>query len=311
MVGIGRDHQWRTGPETADLATLIRDGDVVSDLRALAPDVVFPVLHGPFGEDGTLQGLLEQWRLPYVGSGVLASAVCMDKAAQKQLIAAAAPEIPLVPWVLLDRQRQSTDAFEAALERVVHELGFPCFCKPANLGSSVGVSKCEDLASLRTAVEFAARFDPKIVVERGVDARELEVAILGNGGPETVVSAPGEIELPPGTWYDYASKYVDDVATYHLPAALPAGTHRRLQELALLAFRATGCEGLARVDFLLDRRTQTPYLNELNTLPGFTAISMYPKLMEHASIGRTELVTRLCDLARARYAAAAGRQSTL
>jgi len=309
-VGITRDLQWRHGAPDTPLPTILASGTPLVDLRELAPDVVFPVLHGPMGEDGTLQGLLEFQRIPYVGCGVLASAVCMDKVAQKQLIAAAAPEIPLVPWVAIDRQRQGAAALEAATQRIVTELGFPCFCKPANLGSSVGISKCANPEELRQALDLAARYDPKIVVERGVDAREIEVAVLGNGGPETVTSAPGEIELPPGVWYDYANKYVADVATYHIPAALPARTLERLQELALLAFRATGCEGLARVDFLVDRHTNVPYLNVLNTMPGFTSISMYPKLMEHAAIGFRELVTRLCELAQARFAAHASRSAT-
>lgn len=309
-VGIRRDLQWRHGTMGTPLQTILDAGTPLADLRELAPDVVFPVLHGPMGEDGTLQGLLEFWRIPYVGCGVLASAVCMDKAVQKQVIAAAAPEIPLVPWIAIDRQRQDAAAQQAATERIARELGFPCFCKPANLGSSVGISKCADVGELRQALDLAARYDPKIVVERGIDAREIEVAVLGNGGPETVTSAPGEIELPPGVWYDYGNKYVTDVATYHIPAALPAQTLQRVQELALLAFRATGCEGLARVDFLVDRQTHTPYLNELNTMPGFTSISMYPKLMEHAAIGFRELVSRLCELAQARFAAQAQRVAT-
>jgi len=306
-VGVRRDGQWRYSDDPdANLQTVLDEGRPVEDLRALGPDIVFPVLHGRHGEDGALQGLLEMWGLPYVGSGVLASALCMDKVAQKQLIAAAAPGIPLLPWRFVDLRHQDRATIAQTLERAGDELGFPCFCKPANLGSSVGVSKCGNQDELRAALDLALRYDPKVVLERGIDAREIELAVLGSGDADTIVSAPGEIELPRGTWYDYESKYLRDVATYHLPAQLSAEEQRELQTLSLEAFRAAGCEGLARVDFLVDRRTQTPYLNEINTMPGFTSISMYPKLMEHTSVSYRELVTRLCDLGMRRHAAARG-----
>lgn len=302
-VGIRRDRQWRTGPVDSDLAAILEGGTPVHDMRALRPDLCFPVLHGPFGEDGTIQGYLDALDVPHVGSGVLASAVCMDKAAQKHLVAAAAPTVPLVPWFELDLRRLDASALTRALQQAAEQLDFPCFCKPANLGSSIGVTRCADEASLREAVEHASRFDRKLVLERGVDAREIEVAVLGDGGPETITSAPGEIGLPAGIWYDYETKYEKDVATYHLPAALPPELATRIRRLALLAFRATGCEGLARVDFLLDRGTGTPYLNELNTMPGFTSISMYPKMMAQAGIGYTDLIDRLCQLGLARHTA--------
>src|SRR5690606_11069982 len=176
------------------------------------------------------------------------------------------------------------------------ELGFPIFVKPANQGSSVGVSRADDRAQLDAALELALRYDTKVIVERGLDAREIELAVLGDGGPETIVSLPGEIILPKGQWYTYENKYLDDVASYAIPVELPGETVELLQALALRAFRATRCAGLARVDFLVERGSLTPWLNEVNTMPGFTSISMYPKLMGAAGVGYTELITRLVEL---------------
>lgn len=303
LLGISRDGRWSTGPVERPLAEIVQGGDPVGDLRALEADVVFPVLHGPFGEDGTFQGLLEVVGLPYVGSGVLASALCMDKVAQKHYVASAAPDLPLVPWrEVWSRDLDDPDTSARLQAEIADELGFRCFVKPANMGSSVGVAAVESREELVPALREAARFDPRIVVERGVDAREIEVAILGDGGPQTLVSAPGEIGLPAGVWYDYDTKYEKDVATTHVPADLDPGMAARISALALRAFRVTGCHGLARIDFLLDRATGTPFLNELNTMPGFTSISMYPKLMAHAGIPYRDLVTRLCDLATERHA---------
>lgn len=300
-VGIRRDRQWRRGEAHDALEWILNEGHVVGDPRSLAADLVFPVLHGPYGEDGTIQGLLEMLGVAYVGSGVLASATCMDKAVQKFIVHAAAPTMPLVPWVALDRRTMDADACERVLDRAVRELGFPCFCKPANLGSSVGVVKCEDLEALRRAIVESGRYDHKLVIERGIDAREIEVAVLGNGGPETTASTPGEIGLPEGTWYDYDTKYTKDVARYLIPAPLAPTLAERIREHALTAFRALGCEGLARVDFLLDRNDDTPYLNEVNTMPGFTSISMYPKLILHDGTPYADLVTRLCELGLSRH----------
>lgn len=302
LVGISRDGVWHTGAITTPLADIVASGERVTDIRALAPDVVFPVLHGPHGEDGTIQGLLELAGVPYVGSGVLASALCMDKVAQKLLVAAAAPEVPLVPWLAVDGRRLDDAAYLAKTSAdVASRLGMPCFVKPANLGSSVGVSKVEHPDALEAALRTAAAYDNTVVVERGVDAREIEIAVLGNGGPDTFVSQPGEIVLPKGVWYDYATKYLDDTATIAIPAAVSAEQVAAIRESGLLAYRAAGCSGLARIDFLVDRGTGTAYLNELNTMPGFTSISMYPKLMAHSGVGYVELVSRLCDLAIARH----------
>lgn len=304
LLGIRRDGGFRTGPASADLGEVVEAGDVVTDVRGLSADLCFPVLHGPHGEDGTFQGFCEIVGLPYVGSGVLASALCMDKVAQKQLVDSAAPEVPLVPWLAMTAA-ELADADRLASRRgtIETQLGFPCFVKPANLGSSVGVVKVEAADTLEAALREAARYDARIIVERGVDAREIELAVLGNGGPETMVSRPGEIGLPQGVWYDYETKYLKDVATYHIPADVPRDLVARLQEYARTAFVACEVKGLARIDFLLDRRTGTPYLNELNTMPGFTSISMYPKLMEDSGVGYRELITRLCDLGLAHHAA--------
>lgn len=306
-VGITRESDFRTADSSDDLAAIVADGTPVHDLRSLRADLAFPVLHGPKGEDGAIQGLFELLRLPYVGSGVLAAATCMDKAVQKHLIARLAPDIPQVPWVDLDARGLGDDATRAkAVERIESELGYPCFSKPANLGSSVGVRKCTNRDELDAALAEARTFDTKVVVEKGINAREIELAVLGNGGPETVVSAPGEIVLPPGVWYDYDTKYVDDVATYAIPAELPPGQIELLQRQAKQAFAALGCAGLARVDFLLDRDTGVAYLNEPNTMPGFTSISMYPKLIEHLGIDYSALVSKLCDLALQRHAERSG-----
>ncbi len=307
LLGIGRDGSWTTGPcpsaeqaSPALLADIVANGTPVPDIRALHADVVFPVLHGPYGEDGTFQGLLEAFGLPYVGSGVLGSSLCMDKAISKHVLHNLEPAVPQIPWIECDARLlpSSLPALTAAVER---KLGYPCFVKPANQGSSVGITKAHNATELATALALAGRYDAKVVVEKAVDAREIELAVLGDGGPETIVSDPGEIVLPPNTWYDYDTKYIADVAGLEIPAKLPGPVIAQLKHLSLQAFRACGCHGLARVDFLLERKTGVPYLNEINTLPGFTSISMYPKLMAHAGVAYCELITRLCELALARH----------
>jgi len=300
---IARDGSWRTAPlplapSPEQLAAIVAEGEAVADLRKLGAELAFPVLHGPNGEDGTIQGLFEILGLPYVGSGVLASSLCMDKVAQKHMVAAAAPDVALVPWLQTTDQAIDDPAhLEVTREEVRDLLGFPCFVKPANMGSSVGVSRVGAPEQLEPALREAARYDRRVLIEAAIDAREIEIAVLGNGGPETVLSEPGEIGLPAGVWYDYQTKYVDDVATLHIPAALSPEVVEAVRHAARRAFEVTGCKGLARIDFLLCRDTGTPYLNELNTMPGFTSISMYPKMMAHAGMSYAELVTRLCELA--------------
>ena len=228
-----------------------------------------------------------------MGADVLASAVCMDKVAFKALLAGACPDVPVAPWVAVDGRDPA-----AAARTVLDRLPLPVFVKPANMGSSIGIARVDDPDWLGPSIEAAARYDRRVLVEHAVERpREIEVAILGNGGDDTVVSAPGEIVLPPDTWYDYDTKYENDVADYRIPVELPAALAGRIARAALAAYRATACTGMARVDFLVDGRTEVPYLNEINTIPGFTSISMYPKLMEHAGYPMPELVRRLCHLA--------------
>lgn len=297
-VAITREGAFKTGDAADGLQAVVDHGDAVDDLRGLLASCacVFPLLHGPHGEDGTMQGLFEVFAVPYVGSGVLASALCMDKATFKQHVAAEPHEIPVTPGVALDALAEGREPAIARALAAADELGFPIFVKPANQGSSVGVSRAGDLGELRSAIELALRYDSQVIVERGLDAREIELAVLGDGGPDTQVSLPGEIILPKGQWYTYESKYIDDVATYAIPVELPPETTQTLQTLALRAFRATRCAGLARVDFLLERGSLRPWLNEVNTMPGFTSISMYPKLMAAAGVPYGELISRLVDL---------------
>jgi D-alanine-D-alanine ligase len=256
-------------------------------------DVVFPVLHGPMGEDGSIQGLLELAGLPYVGAGVAGSAVGMDKDLMKRLLAEA--EIPIVPHVTL--RRAACEASPGrALDRC-EELGFPLFVKPANLGSSVGIRRAGSRAELADAIEHAFEFDTKVLVERGIpNVREIECAVLGNDEP--IASVPGEIVVDhQDGFYSYAAKYIDETgATIRIPAELSAAQANAVQLLALSTFRALECAGLARVDFFLAPNGDL-FVNEINTIPGFTAISMYPKLWEASGIPPKELVARLVDLA--------------
>jgi D-alanine-D-alanine ligase len=260
-------------------------------------DVIFPVLHGPYGEDGTVQGMLEMANLPYVGSGVLASACGMDKEVAKRLFAGAG--LPQVANVLVQRSAWRNNP-GGCLAEVEATLAYPVFVKPANLGSSVGISKARSREQLTGALDLAAQFDRKLLVEAAVPhARELEISVLGNDVP--IASVPGEI-VPGNEFYDYNAKYIDDNSELLIPAPLAADTVQRLQEYAVRAFAALDCAGLARVDFLMDGESGELFLNEINTMPGFTRISMYPKLWEASGISYPELVDRLVRLALERYA---------
>ena len=252
-------------------------------------DVVFPVLHGTFGEDGTMQGLLELADLPYVGAGVMASAVSMDKEMMKRVCAERM--LPIVDYLTVTRETADAAA-------IAQRLPFPMFVKPANLGSSVGISKAHNLAELETALAEAAKFDRKIIVERGIEGRELECSVLGNENP--VASIPCEI-LPSREFYDYDDKYLLDLAQTQVPADLDAATTEELRRLAVECYRAVECEGMGRVDFLLEAATGKLYINEINTIPGFTSISMYPKMWEHSGIGFAELIDRLIEFSLARH----------
>ena len=252
-------------------------------------DVVFPVLHGTFGEDGTIQGLLEMADLPYVGAGVMASSVSMDKEMTKRVCLSRT--LPVVDYATVTREKQDLDA-------IMKQLPFPLFVKPANLGSSVGISKARSRAELEAAVALAAQYDRKIIVERGVTGRELECAVLGNEAP--VASLPCEI-LPSREFYDYEDKYLLDQAQTKVPADLPHEKTEELRALAVGCYRAVECEGMARVDFFLEAATNRLFINEINTIPGFTSISMYPKMWEHSGIPFPALIDELIKLALDRH----------
>jgi D-alanine-D-alanine ligase len=268
--------------------------------RAINVDIIFPVLHGTFGEDGTIQGLLELADMPYVGAGVLGSAAGMDKDVMKSLFRAAG--LPIVKHVTV--LRSAWEAEPKKVQKLVEsKLKYPVFVKPANLGSSVGISKARDRKELGPAIAEAAKFDRKIVIEQGVGgnrgkAREIECSVLGNDRPEA--SVPGEI-VPSKEFYDYDAKYLDEGSQLIIPAKLSKGETKTVQQLAIGAFKAVDCSGLARVDFLMEPKSRKIYLNEINTMPGFTAISMYPKLWAASGLAYPELIEKLIHLGLERH----------
>src|SRR5271165_3118578 len=287
-------------PFETDARTLDIQAGAAVHSPVLSLDVIFPVLHGTFGEDGTIQGLFELAGIAYVGSGVLGSATGMDKDVMKRLFAAAKLPIPKhvsflrVEWEASPRK---------AIAKIEAALKYPVFVKPANLGSSVGISKAHDRKELGPAIEEAAKFDRKIVIEQGVGgkknkAREIECSVLGNDEP--VASLPGEI-VPVKEFYDYNAKYLDEGSELIIPAKLTKAETKKVQELAIRSFKAVDCSGLARVDFLMDPQTRKIYLNEINTMPGFTAISMYPKLWAASGLEYSELIGRLIQLGLERH----------
>jgi D-alanine-D-alanine ligase len=299
-VGITREGRWVTATaaraliqEGAELpASLDCAGDPIEPLTHLSGDcVVFPVLHGPMGEDGSLQGLLEMAGVPYVGSGVLGSALCMDKVMTKEVLAGHG--LPQCQHVALNSSELGHDTAVTLLE----ELGSPLFVKPANMGSSIGVSRATDASAVEAALKLAFSYDEWVVVEEAVTGREIECSVLGNGDPR--VSLPGEI-VPGAAFYDYADKYQDG-ADLRIPAELPDETVAHIQQTAIAAYRALRAEGLARADFFLEEPGRGLLLNELNTMPGFTPISMYPKLWDVSGLPYAELIDELVDLARERF----------
>jgi D-alanine-D-alanine ligase len=319
LIGIDRDGRWHladgsrfllnaSDPRRIQMESTRRDVALVPGERADLleieprdaldpPDVVFPVLHGPLGEDGTVQGLLRLAHIPFVGAGVLGSAIAMDKDVAKRLLAQAG--IPVAPYVTV-RAHEAAPSFE----ELVGTLGRPLFVKPANMGSSVGVQKVDDPDALRVALASAFSFDAKVLVEEYVEGREIECAVLGNEHPEA--SIPGEI-VPLHEFYSYEAKYLDDEgADLRIPADLDEDTTRRVQKLAIRTFQVLCCEGMARVDFFLEPDGKL-VVNELNSIPGFTQISMYPKLWGASGIGYSELIDRLLQLALER----AGRERKL
>ncbi|MGI6588281.1 MAG: D-alanine--D-alanine ligase family protein [Peptococcia bacterium] len=313
-IGIAKDGQWYGPIPIAEIPTFTPEkfnehkvtilpnpaanGTIYSlpDLKPLAKaQAFFPVLHGTFGEDGTIQGLFELAQVPYVGAGVLASSAGMDKVIMKNLFAQA--ELPQVPFLSFLRKEIEKD-LQAVLEKIETDLGYPCFVKPVNLGSSVGISKVSNQEQLKAALLTAAHYDRKIIIEKGVEAREFEISVLGNDEP--IVSLPGEI-VPSNEFYDYHAKYINDDSTLYIPARLEDEQIKEMQVFAVKAFKAIDCSGLSRVDFFLTKDTQEILVNEINTLPGFTSISMYPKLWEHSGIPLAELTSKLVKLALEHY----------
>ena len=263
----------------------------------LKADVYWPILHGPGGEDGTIQGLLEMADVPFVGAGVLGSAVSMDKAVMKKLFRAR--NLPIVPHLVVN-EPEAGRAPETIARKVRATLKLPVFVKPANLGSSVGITKVKTWADLEPAMKKAFIFDRKILIEQGVEGREFECAVLGNDAPEA--SVLGEV-IPSNEFYDYSDKYLKDKTGFGVPADLPAGLVRRARRFAIEAFLACEASGMARIDFLLEKDSRRLFVNEINTIPGFTAISMYPKLWAASGLPFPDLVDRLIGLAVERHRA--------
>lgn len=268
----------------------LKNNEKITDL-----DVIFPIIHGTNGEDGTLQGFLEMAGLPYVGTGVLGSAVGMDKIIMKKIFKY--HNLPQVNFSYTFRSLVENN-LEKAVTKIVNELSFPMFIKPANLGSSVGISKAKNIEDLKTALIEASKYDSKIIVEEGKDIREIEVSVLGNENPQA--SIPGEI-IPCNEFYDYSAKYLDDRSILKIPAELNTETIINLKKLAVEAYLALDCAGLARVDFFVCKKTGEVLINEVNTLPGFTAISMYPKLWEYSGLEMSKLLDSLISLAFEKY----------
>ena len=309
-IGIGKSGRWVTSgvhaalpadPSVKGLVAL-RNGSRSpaarrrpGSSRGPALDVIFPVVHGTGGEDGALQGLLDLADIPYVGAGVLGSALGMDKALMKTVFRQCG--LPIVDYRVVLRRDLECEP-ERTLRALEEAFRYPCFVKPSNGGSSVGVTKAKEREELLRGLRLAARYDRKIIVERGIDAREIECSVLGNDDPEA--SVPGEI-IPVNEFYDYRAKYLDPGSRLEIPARLAPGQERIVRDIAVRAFRALDLAGMARVDFFLDRQTEAIFLNEVNTIPGFTPISMYPKLWEASGLPFPRLVDRLIELALERH----------
>lgn len=301
---IQRDGTWRSpdvSQQVLDLGKALEGSEILTNAAFFLPtevqqvDLWFPVLHGPNGEDGTVQGLLQLMHKPYVGNGVLASSVGMDKIAMKAIFANAG--LPQVKYVAINRWQWQHDEL-AWSEHIEATLGYPCFVKPSNLGSSVGISKVRDRPQLKEAIARATNYDPRIIIEQGVTAREIECAVLGNEQPQA--SAIGEITFN-SDFYDYETKYTAGKADLIIPSQLPDNVTQAVQSMAVKAFQTVAGSGLARVDFFYVEATGTVLINEINTFPGFTSLSMYPKLWEYSGVPFTELCDRLIDLAFERY----------
>ena len=309
-VGITKEGAWiSSGDPMGELASRVEERatspETVKPVSASeklpaellgAADVFFPVLHGPYGEDGTVQGVLELAGVPYVGSGVLASAASMDKVTMKKVFAYHG--LPQVGWLGLTRREWQEDRNKWVRE-IQSSLGYPCFVKPSNLGSSVGINKAISSGELVDALDEAVAFDRRVIVEQGVDAREIEVSVLGNEEPN--VSVPGEIVVPGREFYDYEAKYVEGGMELHAPAQIPGGTAMEIQRVARAAYAAVDAAGMARVDFFLEQESGRLILNEINTIPGFTSTSVYPKLWAASGLPYEQLLDRLIQLALERH----------
>ena len=307
-VGITRSGRWISsgdplralergkGEIAATSGTPARAGEKLPATTLGSVDVVFPVLHGPYGEDGTIQGMLELAGIPYVGSGVLASAVGMDKLTMKKIFAHHG--LPQVEWLGLTRKEWRKDEGNW-LQEIETSLGYPCFVKPANLGSSVGINKATDAEELKGALDEAAELDRRLIVEAGVDAREIEVSVLGN--EEAEVSVPGEIIVNENEFYDYEAKYTEGGMELLVPADISEQTTREIRRIARTAYEAIDAAGMARVDFFLERHTSRLLLNEINTIPGFTPTSVYSRLWAASGLPYRELLDRLIRLALERH----------
>ena len=322
MIGVTKEGRWLAGgnalkqlaqasptpllgklDETTNGATTNGKNLMSAPAAALDPssplaaiDVAFPLIHGTFGEDGTIQGLLELADVPYVGAGVAASAVGMDKALMKAVFRANG--LPIVDWMMVLRREWESKP-EETIRRIESSFGYPCFIKPANLGSSVGVTKANNWDELAQALVTAAQFDRKLIAERAVDAREIECSVLGNDEP--IASLPGEV-IPQRAFYDYAAKYDDSAGTQLIvPANLSTELVHQIQALAVRAFQAIDASGLARVDFFVERNTNAILVNEINTIPGFTSVSMYPRMWENTGLSYPALIDRLILLAIERH----------
>ena len=298
------NHTENTETETTTAVTLTGDprmrrliplesGEQLQDNGAL--DVIFPVLHGPYGEDGTLQGLLDMADVPYVGCGVLGSALGMDKEKMKMVFQAVG--LPSVDY-LVYRRNEWERSPKTIMNAIEQRLGYPCFVKPVNLGSSVGINKAHERVELEHAIHVAAEYDRKIIIERSINCRELECAVLGNDEP--IASVAGEV-IASNEFYDYNAKYIDNKSQVIIPADIPQATAEEVRRQAMKAFVALDLSGLARVDFFLEKETGRVYINEVNTLPGFTEISMYPKLWEASGLPYPQLLDRLIELAVERH----------
>ncbi|MBI4232397.1 D-alanine--D-alanine ligase, partial [Candidatus Peregrinibacteria bacterium] len=301
QIGITPGGLWCTGSDclekfkNADYERLDRVLLSTDINDAGRPDIIFPVLHGPFGEDGTIQGLFEMLQLPYVGCGVLASSTAMDKLQCKALWKAAG--LPVVPWKGFLRKGWEEDK-NKILQNIIEDIGFPCFIKPSNMGSSVGISKVKKEEDLEAAINLAARFDRLILAEKGLNVREIECAVLGNDDP--IASPAGEV-IVGGEFYDFHDKYVNGVSMTEVPAQLEPKVADEIREICVKAYKLLDCAGLARVDCFIDKDSGEIYLNEINTMPGFTSISMYPKMMEAHGMSYPELVDELIRLGIERF----------